>query len=227
MKKNSILQLIGQKQNILLTQDQATQVESVFSDGDIPSEFVIRLTNPALSFKKGNIRFIEVNKDGGKTDDNEKNFQDFYEEERERRKKYMSWTKEYLASHTDIFEGLYKISCGEDAESEDIEKAREVQLKFFRENPQRTLCDLYLLKPLIPMKVSTIDVWQSGFFRLAEKAVFLDMQLSGQFKKQVATPIPVEPKENESIEDMKNRAEINRDMDKKFNETVQDALSKF
>lgn len=225
--KNSILQLIGQKQNILLTYDQACQVESVFSDGDIPDDFVIRLQNPSMSFKKGAIRTIEVAEDGSKKEENEKKFQDFYEQERQRRREYLSWPKERLASNTNVFEGLYKISSGKSATLEDIEKAKEVQLIFFRENPNRTLCDLYLLKPLIPMKVSRIDRWQSGFFRLAEKAVFRDMQLSGQFKKQIPIPVPLEPKENESVEDMKNRAEVNREMDKKFNDMVASALDNF
>lgn len=227
MTKNSILQLVGQKQDIHLFKEQAKSVEDIFSDGSIPPDFVIRLKTPSMSFKKSSIRLIEVNSDTNSHDALQKGRDDFYEEERTKRKRYLSWTKEKLASYTHIFEGLYKISSGKEATDIEINKAREIQLNFFKENTQRTLCDLYLFKPIIPMTQSTTDIWQTGFFRLAEKAVFRDMELSGQLKTLENTLKIVEPKENETISEMKDRSEVNRKMDKEFSDTISDMLNNF
>lgn len=227
MTNNSILQLIGQKSNIFLSESQATQVDNIFSDNSISPDFVIRLKNPSISFKKGAIRTIEINTDLNKHADKEKSMGEFYEEEKNNRIKYLLFTKEKLSSFTDIFEGLFKVSSGENPSQEDINKAKEIQLKFFRENVNRTLCDLHLLKPLIPMRRQMISPFSNSFFRLAEKAVFRDMQLSGQLKENIKLPVIKKAVENETITQMKFRAEDNRKSDENFNDVISHALSNF
>jgi len=222
---NSILQLIGQKKDIPVSKAIALAIQTILEDKTKDGEFVINIKG--MTFRKSSVRFVEIHNDGNAKVNSDEDMRKFYDEEKLNRIKYLSWTKEKLGSYTDIFEGLYKISSGVEAPLEVIQKAKEVQTKFFKENSMRTLCDLYLLKPLILMNAGHIDVWESGFFRVAEKAVYRDMELSGQLKSAYQIKDLKKSKENETVEQMKDRADVNRHIDKEFNDVVQSALDNF
>ncbi len=234
MTYNSTIVLKGMQKPIFASKINALSVQKTLSDNAIPFDFVIQIGNQ--SFRKGDIKFVEVINDGDDSRKNDEYMHEFYDNERKEREYLVAKTAEYKASKLDIFLYLYYFATNNNPTSEVLEKAKQIQFNFFKDHPKRTLCDLHLLKEAIPgldhntpnaVFKETAVLFRTAYFRLVEKAVYRDMQLSGQLKSPIPYPKLKEAEDNESITDMKDRSEYNRKQDKNFDDLVAHAVNNF
>ena len=126
---------------------------------------------------------MEVRNDTLGGEEKDSDMSKFYFEEKKNREARLKLSAHDRAQNTDFFFMLYMSSCLERPTEETCQKVREVQERFFEINPQRTLCDFITLKPLLKVDdKAKKNHFANGGLRLAEKAIFRDMQLSGQLK---------------------------------------------
>ncbi len=222
---NSTIQIIGQKKDLMVTQAVAQKIQDILADNKISGEFVIQING--MSFRKSSVRFVEIVKDRTKKEIWDQEMKEFSADEFKQRKILVGKSPEYKASLLDMFSYLYKFSANEFPLAEILEQARCTQLEFFRSHPNRTLCDLYLLKPLIQMKNKKPNIYEHGFFRVVERTVYRDMQLSGQLRSNYQPKVHKPAQFGETPEQAKQRAEENRKTDLEFDEVVKDAVNNF
>lgn len=231
---NSYIQLKGVREQIFVKASEALKVKEMWEDNSVEYHHVINVGN--TSFTKGDIKMVVSNNDKTKGEIWDGVMKDFYDEERRNRNALANKSAESKANMLDMFFQLHKIALKQEPNKETMDMAYKVQLDFFMRNPRRTLCDAHLLKALIPGLVpesssklwdSAISMYREAYFRLVDKAIFRDMQLSGQLESSYMPKPPIEAKHDETIIDMKNRAQDNKNSETEFNNVVEHALNNF
>jgi hypothetical protein len=182
---NSTINLKGIGKPLYVSKASAEKIQNIYHDKNIPKEFAIKVGNQ--SFSKGDIKYIEVNSDGSQSQVNDNEMTNFYKNEMSDRESLVKKSPEYKAGLLDMFFYLYKNATMKEPSQETLDEAKEVQLQFFKENPRRTLCDVYLLKKLIPKvnSYSPNSLWDEtemrlrpAYFKAVEFAVLRDMEMS-------------------------------------------------
>lgn len=225
MTYNSIISLRGINKQLIVSYSYAIEIQKIFNNKEITSDYPITIGKQ--SFRKGDIKYIEIINDGDDSRKWEESNKEFYAQEKIEYERLIKTTAEYRGGLLDIFSYLYKFSSGNFPSEETLRKANEIQTEFFKKNPKRRLCDLYLLKSLIPMNNTKPNSFEHGYFRIVEKAVFRDMQLSGQLKSKYEPKELITTKNNETVQEMKWRAEDNRKIDDDLNGFVSEAVKNF
>jgi len=178
---NSTILLKGVQKPIFASKVNAESIDQNWRNEKIDKGYIFKMGN--ISFTKGDIKFVEVRNDtvGGKEKDLE--MVNFYLEEKRNRDARLKLSPHDRAKNTDFFFMLYMSSCLERPTEEIYAKVREVQEDFFRMNPKRTVCDFNVLKLFLKVNErARKNHFANGGLRLAEKAIFRDMQLAGQVK---------------------------------------------
>lgn len=178
MTWNSILKLKGKPENIIISYEAGMAINKIYTNDSFPNDYKITIQKPLKSFSKGAIALLEINKDGGSGEVNNKLASEFYKEESDRWAKLSSRTIEQKANSTEIFEQMYLMSIGKKATNEDIKKAYEIQKEFFMNNQKRNLCDPILFKKIILIRSNRLNIWENGMFRIIERMVTRDIILS-------------------------------------------------
>jgi len=173
----SLIHRKGNEKAIPVSEAAARQIADIFNDKKIDGDHPINLGNK-IYFRKGQIREIEIHPDLEKPR-TEEQFSDFYAEERANYLQRQKWSIEARAKELYVFEHLYELSTGNKPDEATREQCRLAQVEFFKQNPKRTVCDPSAFKHLIPIVRSVkLNIWQSGFFQIIERAVYRDIQLS-------------------------------------------------
>lgn len=233
MTYNSSVTLRGVNKPIIASHSTASGVQKIHMDDKIDRNFVISIGNQ--SFSKGDIKYVDVQNDGDDSRANDQSMKDFYDEEKTKRNALVNKSPEYKASLLDMFKYLYKIAMDEEPTQEIMDKALKIQSDFFASNPKRTLCDLHLLKRLIPeLRVPAPTMrnefkvhLKESYIHTCEKAVYRDMQLAGQIRSGYDPRPYQELKGDETVSQMKDVADHNRSIDKELVDITQHALSNF
>lgn len=178
--KNSTISIVGIKTNILVSKSSAESVNKIWKDKSLPNDYILSIGQ--TSFKKGNIRFVDIKPDGTEAQHNEEDRAKFYNEERKNHAFNSNLSAEVKSEKTDMFEMVHIAMTGNKCSQETLSKVKEIQKDFFTKNPKRVLCDFQLLKPLIRTDLGKVTPFSVGGLRLTEMAIFRDMQLSGQIK---------------------------------------------
>jgi hypothetical protein len=233
MTYNSTITLKGITKPIIVSKTNAETIQTIFANSGIEPDFVV--TVGKQSFRKGDIKFVDIVADGDDSRKWDATMHEFYDEERVEREKFLKLPVEARAKRLDMFFYLYKIAMKVEPTTEILNKAYEVQLEFFKANPQRTLCDFNVLKALIPNLVdeSSLKMWDTSktmfrevYLRLVEKAIFRDMQLGGHFTSIKPKP-KIELKGTETPDEMKDIAMENRKNYDEYGGFVSEAVNNF
>lgn len=173
---NSIILIRGVSKPISVSKENAVSIQKVFENSEIDNNYIFRVAQ--RSFRKGDIKYIEIGNDqrGSKEWDEEMN--NFREEEIKNNLIKRNIPPEDKARNLEMFKFLFNCSCGENPSEEIIKKAHDIQLDFFIKNPKRTICDAYLLKPIIKINDSCKNLFLNSGLRLVEKAIVRDMFLN-------------------------------------------------
>lgn len=221
---NSTIHLKGIDKQLVVKRHEARKIKEIWEDKSIPFDFVISIAN--ISFPKSQIKLVIEESDVSSHDANDQDLKKFYEDERKRRDILVKQTPEQKAKRLDMFSYLYKFASNVDADEQVLKSAFGIQLSFFTEKTDRTLCDVYLLLPLIPKRNVRPNGWENGYFRFVERAVFRDMQLCGQLSSSYI-PKPIkQAQSDETIIEAKKRIDENRQSDIEFQSVIADAVSK-
>ena len=178
------------REQISVSRSEAIKVKTLWEDKSVHFDFVINIAK--VSFTKGDIKMIVIEPyETGKAEYWDKLMKEFYDEEKINHRNLSAKSAEYKASLLDMFSYMFEAAAKKRPSKEALDMAHSVQLGFFTENPRRTICDAHLLKDLIGKLIaeSSPHLWDSAvssyrecYFRLVDKAIFRDMQLSGQLQ---------------------------------------------
>ncbi len=205
--KNSIIILRGVKKEVHVTRREAEQIDAVYNDKEYPDDYGFQIGN--ISFRKGQINFIEINPDATDSSKNDDRMRKFYEDEKKLYADESSWSVEKKAANTDFFAMVFLCSCGRLPDEAERAKASEIQREFFSTHPHRRLCDFYLYIPITPKDFSKLGIFHEGGLRVAAKALFRDMQLAGQIAKGYDPKPIIHATGWESPEESRRRVEAN------------------
>jgi hypothetical protein len=181
---NSTILIRGVQKPLFVSYAAALETQKIFNDKSIPSEQPISVAGK--SFRKSDIKYIEIEKDGNRAVMWDELTIQFYQDEKVNHANLSKQSPEAKARMLDMFSVFYKTATKNDPTPEILEQAYQAQLQFFKDNPTRTLCDVSVLKSLIlKLDHSHSGNWselnerlRESFFRLVERAVVRDMQLS-------------------------------------------------
>ena len=178
MSYNSAVIIRGVRQPIMLSKNNAEQVKSVFENNSVDESYVISIGNQ--SFRKGEIKHIEILSDGHSQQDEIAFAMKQAEEENTKRQAILKKPLEERAKDLLLFRMFYRYATGQKATTDVLEVAYGIQYDFFKRNPQRTICDPRLWKDIIGNKVGSVsNYYEQAFFRLIVLAVDRDLKLSG------------------------------------------------
>lgn len=163
---------------IMTSKSNALQVKKMLEDASILPSHIFSFDKS--TFKKSDIKFIEIVNDSVAGEEREIERNKFYDEERMRYNIQSVKTPEQKSIETDFFKLIYFCSCRKEPTQEILDKVIYTQKIFFEQNPRRTLCDYSVLKDCIDKDISKLTIFHDGGLRLVEKALFRDMQLAGQ-----------------------------------------------
>lgn len=172
---NSTIYLRGVPKPIFSSKANAQSVQKIFDDKSFTPDYVVHIGNQ--SFRKSEIKYIVIENDGNKAIENDRDRDEFYREERANYEKNSRLSAKEKAQKLGLFELLCK-SAGMQINQELKDKAIEAQESFFTKNPHRTVCDFAVLKPFIQKDKSKYTEWAGGGIKLAELAIYRDIQLS-------------------------------------------------
>lgn len=177
MTNNSYVLLKGVRQPVFLSKAHAEQLQKIFANENLGPDH--NVTIGTRSFIKREIRLIEILPDSSRIEENDRQMQAFYDEEKINRKRMLEMTPSAKAQKLDMFAYLYRNTVGTMPSQEVLEQARTIQENFFIANPKRTLCDPRKLSVIIPKdELQKLNIWQKAYFRVVERAVARDMDLA-------------------------------------------------
>lgn len=178
MTYNSIIRVSGVEKPVILSKANAEEVRAIFENREIPQDFVLRVRNQ--SFRKGQIRQIEIIADNNRVETFDEEQRKSIEEERKMRVAFLSKPVEMRARSLDPFKLFYKCVTGNEPSQDALRQVYEVQLVFFRDNPNRMICDPRLWRSLVPKVYGHEEKpFQGAFFRVLTAAVSNDLEKSG------------------------------------------------
>lgn len=168
--KNSLVYIQARQVPIIVSFAEATEVQRVHADKTLDNKEIIWIDNK--TFTKGQIKYVEVLHDGSRNERWNETILKNNEEGFETRRKFLLMSPEEKARELEPFKLLYKCSTGNDAGVDDLIKAEVAQVEFYRNNPDRMICDFSILKALIPKEkqLTAINRWYAGGLRFLEEA---------------------------------------------------------